>query len=103
MSKNKDVVEELRQKLFERKKEEQVEEANKELSKDLTMTTYVVFQDPNRNGHNFLVGKILFNPETRKALIDEVIPFEDRAAGLTFVMNQENMKVLFGKNKRRQK
>ena len=96
-------VENLRKKLLSKEKELRVETAKTELAKDLKYTTYTIIQDKTQKSRTFLIAKLKFDIEKGEAVLEEVRPFEDKAAGLAFVMNTDNLEFLFKKNKRRMK
>lgn len=99
MSKAKDTVEELRSKLFDRKKEETVQEAEKTLEASLDNIVYDVIQNPDVKNRSFLAVKIKYDLKTNQAVIVETREFQDKAAGLTIQMNKENLKYLFERNR----
>lgn len=101
--KNKDEVESLRKTLFDRQKELQIEEAATKLAEKLDRVAYTVITDNSKKGRHFLIVKIKFDIDSLESVIEEVREFEDKAAGLAFVMNNDNLKFLFNKNKRREK
>jgi hypothetical protein len=100
VSKAKDVLADIKTKVFERKKEEMVEEAKKTLEANLETVAYDVIQDPSTTSRQFLIVQIKYDLETKKAVISEVRPFSDKTAGLSIQMNKENIKFLFDRNKR---
>ena len=99
MSKTKDTIEELRAKLFERKKEEIVEVADETILSKLDNSTYDVVQDPSTNSRSFLMIKIKYDLENRKAEIEDIIKFNDKTAAFGMIMDKENRKYLYEKNK----
>lgn len=100
MSKAKEAVAELRSKIFENKKQEVVEKAEEVIKKNLEYSVYDVIQDPDTNSRSFIMVKIEYDLKSKKAQLVEVRPFQDKAAGLGIVMDKENRKYLFEKNKR---
>jgi len=101
MSKNKDTIDELRKKFFDKKKELQIEEANQDILKDLPNEGYFITHDPDKKGRNFVIFNFKFDVNTKKIVMDEVREFEDKIVGLSFTMNSNSLKILFDKNKRR--
>jgi carbonic anhydrase len=108
MGKKEDIAK-LRKKLFDKKKQEVIEKAveqqEKEVKKSvesLQHTAYTIIQDDSKRGRHFLIAKIKLDINSGKIVLDEVREFEDKAAGLAFVMNNNNLKFLFNKNKRRE-
>lgn len=101
MSKSKDEISNLRKKFFDKKKELQVEEAEKELAESMNLESYTIMQDPDKHGRHFLIVKMKFDIKTKTAIIAGIKNFEDKAAGLAFVMNTSNLKYLYEKNKER--
>jgi hypothetical protein len=109
MGKKEDIAK-LRAKLFDKKKKEVIENAVKqeeikvkEVVDSLEHTAYTIIEDESKKGRHFLIAKIKFDINSGKIVMEEVREFEDKAAGLTFVMNNNNLKFLFDKNKRRGK
>lgn len=110
---NKSKIDILREKLYNKKREEQIEEAETIIQEDsiaeeakfpienFTYTTYDVFQDPEKKGRHFIIAEIKYNPVTMKAEVTDVRDFEDKTAGLAFVMDKDNRKYLFNKSRRR--
>ena len=72
----------------------------KKIEEVLTNTVYDVFQDPDEKNRAFVIAKIQYNPETKDAKVMETRKFGDKAAGLAFVMNKENLNYLFNKAKK---
>lgn len=99
MSKAKDKINELRTKMFENKKAQQVEEATKVVEASMDGTVYDVIQDPDKKGRNFIMVKIKYDLATKTAAIVEVREFLDKAAGLSIQMDKESRKYLFEKNR----
>lgn len=98
MSKTKETVEELRKKLFERKKDEVVETADQVLETKLDGVVYDVVQDPSTKSRAFLMVKIKYDIETKQAVVEEVVKFGDKTAAFSMVMDKENRKYLFEKS-----
>lgn len=98
MSKAKDTIEKIRQQVFERKKEEAVQEAKAVIEKTMPYTAYDVIQDPNVKGRAFLIVKFKYDLATRQAIIDEVRPFEDNSVGLSMQMDKDNREYMFNRN-----
>lgn len=103
MSKAKDVIADIRDKVFERRKQETIEKAQEVLEKNLDNTVYDVIQNPNSKSRDFLIVKIKYDLETKEAAVLEVREFQDKAAGLTIQIDKENRKYLFNKNKKGEK
>jgi len=103
MSKAKDKIEELRNKLFENKKKELTEKAQEVIETTMDNTVYDVIQDPSTKSRQFLMVKIKYDLDTKTAAIVDVMPFQDKAAGLTIQMDKENRKYLYEKNSRSKK
>jgi hypothetical protein len=103
MTKAKDTIKEFREKLFEAKKKEVVEEATKVVESLLENETYSIIQDPSAKNRSFIMIKIKFNVETGEAQIVGKCPFPDKAAGLTIQRQLANNKYLFEKNNRSKK
>jgi hypothetical protein len=103
MSKAKETIKEFRDKLFENKKKETIEQAQKTIEASLDDSVYAIVQDPNVKGRSFIMVKIKFNLESNQATIVGKCPFPDKAAGLSIIMQLENHKYLFEKNNRRSK
>ena len=101
MSKAKDKIDEIRNKIFEKKKETMVEEADAKILATMENVAYDVIQDPNSKSRAFIMVKIAYDLETKTAKIVEVRPFGDKAAGLSITMDKENRKYLFEKNRSR--
>lgn len=99
MSKAKQTIQEFREKLFEKKKEEIVEQSNKIIQENLEYVAYDVVQDPSTKSRSYVMVKIRYDLNTRQAVVEEVRPFEDKAAGLTIQMDKENRKYLFERNR----
>lgn len=99
MSKIKETVEEFRNKLLNRKEQEVVQEEQKQLESTLEYAAYDVVQDPATNSRSFLIVKIKYDITTKQATVVEVRPFHDKAAGLSMVMDKENRKYLFERNR----
>jgi len=101
---SKEELNELRQKLEIKKKKLEVEKATekhiKNIKETLTYTTYDVFQDPSKRGRHFIMVKLQYNPDTKEAVVVDIRPFEDKTAGLSFVMDKDNRKYLFDKCRR---
>ena len=100
MSKAKDVMEDLRNKVFERKKQESVEKAEEVIKPDLDNIIYDIIQDPSTSSRRYLALQIRYNLETKDAKVMEVRPFDDKTVGLSIEMNRKNIKYLFEKSKR---
>jgi len=100
---NKDKINELRNKLYNKKKELQVKQAEQEILDKLTNITYDVYQDPDKKGKHFLIVEIQYNPETKMAVVSEPREFENKTTGLAIVMDKDNRKYLYNKCKRRLK
>jgi ribosomal protein L9 len=108
---NKDTMENLRQKLFEKKKKLQIEEADEKIRETMNQDSYVVFQDSTKKGRHFLMIKIPFKVTydekldkfTVESAGGEVREFGDKTAALAMVMDVENRKYLFNKCVRRKK
>jgi hypothetical protein len=98
MSKAKESIEELRAKLFDRKKQEVVEAAEKAIEANLDFTTYDVVQDPSIQSRSFLILKIKYDLATKTAAIIDVVPFPDKAAALTMQRDRENLKYFYERN-----
>jgi len=103
----KEDMEKLRKRIFDRKKKltEEVVEVKAEVEQPvnrLLHTAYTIIEDSSKKGRNFLIIKIKFDVDTGEINMEEVREFEDKAAGLSFVMNNNNLKFLFEKNKRRE-
>lgn len=99
MSKAKEAIKEFREKLFETKKQEIVEEAQKTIENAMDGVTYDVIQNPDTKSRDYLILKIKYDLETRTAAIVEVKPFNDKVAGMSIIMDKENRKYLFEKFK----
>mgnify|MGYP003460551307 FL=1 len=99
MSKTKETVEELRKKLFERKKEDAVENAEKVIEAQLDGVVYDVVQDPSTKSRAFLMVKIVYDINTKQAVVEDVIKFNDKTAAFGMNLDKENRKYLFEKNK----
>ena len=99
MSKAKEAIKEFRDKLFETKKQEIVEEAQKTIENAMDGVTYDVIQNPDTKSRDYLILKIKYDLETRTAAIVEVKPFNDKVAGMSIIMDKENRKYLFEKFK----
>lgn len=97
MSKNKDQIKELRDKLFESKLVEEVKKATQTIEDTLPYTTFDLIQDPNTSSRSFIALKIKYNPETKQAAVVETFPFPDKTTGLSIVMDKENRKYIFEK------
>lgn len=104
MSKTKDKVNELREKLFNRKQQEMTEEATVavEQANPTDESRYVidVIPDPNRGGRYYLMVKIEFDIVTRKAKVVDVREFDDKVAGLSIQIEKENRKYLYERRTR---
>jgi len=101
MSKNKDTIDELRKKFFDKKKELQVENANKSLLDELPEEGFFIAQDPEKKGRNFVIFNFKFDVTTKKIIMDEVRVLVDKTVGLASTMSLNNLKIIFDKNKRR--
>jgi hypothetical protein len=99
MSKAKDTVEELRNKLFNRKQKETVEEEQQAITTTLSNVTYDVIQDPSTTSRQFLIVKIKYDLDTKQATVVEVRPFQDKAVGMIIIKDKESRKYLFEKNR----
>lgn len=106
MSKTKDKVNELREKLFNRKQEEMaqeataaVEQANPSTATDKRHVIDVI-PDPNRGGRYYLMVKIEFDIVTREAKVVDVREFDDKVAGLSIQIEKENRKYLYERRTR---
>jgi hypothetical protein len=97
MSKAKDTIKEFREKLFETKKKEAVEEAQKTLEKNLDLVAYDVIQNPDKKNRDYLLIKIKYDLETRSAVVTDVLPFKDKTVGLSIQLDKENRRYLFHK------
>jgi len=102
MGKTKDTVEELRSKLFERKKEEIVETEKKLVEENLECVAYDIIQNPNKK-RDYLIVRIKYNLETKEAVVTDVEPFHDKAAGLGLQLDKKNRKYFFDKVNRGKK
>lgn len=100
---NKSKLDELRQKLYDKKQELMQEKAKEQIEEELTHVAYDIFQDPETKSRKFLMVKIKYNPETKKATVMDVKDFEDKPSGLTFVMNKSNNEYLYNKSNKRSK
>lgn len=103
MSKAKDSIEQLRKKLHEKTLEFKAEKAQQEIEEKLTHIVYDVFQDPTAKHRSFLIAKLQYNPDTKEAVVMGIKPFPDKAAGLSYVMNHENMRYLYEKSRQEKK
>jgi len=101
MSKTKSAIEELRTKLFDRQKQEAVEEVQQQVESKLDSVIYDVIQDPTKTNREFLILKLKYNLDTKEAAIVDVQKFQDKTAGLSIQLAKENLKYLFEKNKNR--
>lgn len=99
MSKNKEDVDNLRKKLFDKKKELQVAESTKKLDERLGSTAYTIVQNPDKRGRNYLIVKFKYDVKTKQCAIVGVKNFRDTAAGMSFIMNLNNLETLYNKNK----
>ncbi len=99
---NDNKMDKLREKLNVKKTQLNNEMKATEIAEDLKHTVYDIYQDPSKKGRNFLIVQIKFDPECRKAAVTDVREFEDKTAGLSFVMNKRNLEYLFNKCKRSQ-
>ena len=97
MSKAKDAIAELRNKMFDNKKQEIVEKAEETINQELDKDILTVIQNPNEKG--YLGVKIQFNVNTKQARVAEVIDFKDKVVALSIINNKENLKYLFEKNR----
>jgi hypothetical protein len=96
--KAKESIEELRAKLFDRKKQEVVEAADKVIDQTLDNITYDIIQDPATQSRAFLIVKIKYDLNTKLAKIVDVIPFPNKAVGLTMQRDKENLKYFYEQN-----
>lgn len=105
MSKAKEVIDDIRNKVFERKKQETVEEAKKTIEASLTTVAYDVIQDPNSQTRNFIIVKLVYDlfkkleDGTYSASVVEVRPFDDRGAAMSMIKDKETRKFFFEKNR----
>lgn len=99
MSKAKDAIKEFREKLFETKKKEVVEEAQKKIEENMDNVTYDVIQNPDTKSREYLIIKIKYDLTTKTASVVGVKPFNDKVAGMTIIMDKENRKYLYEKFK----
>jgi hypothetical protein len=97
MSKPKDVINSIRNKVFERQKESVVEAAEQKIEETKEMVVYDIVQDPRTKSRAFLIVKIAFDIETMTARLEEVVPFADKTVALSIQMDKENRKYLFDK------
>jgi carbonic anhydrase len=103
MSKAKDTIEELRAKLFERKKQETIEESKKLVEANFDQVVYDVIQNPDTKSRSYLIVRIKYDIKTKEAVVTDVNTFEDKTAGLTMQLDKENKKYLFEKSDRSKK
>jgi hypothetical protein len=105
MSKAKEVIDDIRNKVFERKKQETIEEAKKTIEASLTSVAYAVTQDPDSISRQFVIAKIVYDltkkleDGTYPASVVEVRPFDDKGAAMTMIKDTETRKFFFEKNK----
>lgn len=100
MSKPKDLINEVRSKLLGRKQEEMTVQEQTELAQSLPLEAFDVIQDPSTKSRAFLIVKIKYNLETREAVVTDVAPFQDKAAGLALSNDKSNLRYFFDKNTR---
>jgi carbonic anhydrase len=98
MSKAKESIEELRAKLFDRKKQEVVEAADKVIAESLNLITYDIIQDPDVQGRSFLIVKIKYDIKTKTAVVIDIMPFQNKTVGLTIQKDKENLKYFYEQN-----
>lgn len=106
---NKDKIDELRKKLYDKKQIVQQEKAAQAIEEDLDRSMYTAFKNPFKKGNNFLMARIPFKLEEvddRIILITgpgEVIELDDKTAGLSMTMDNDDRKFLFNKYKGRKR
>lgn len=97
----KETVEEFKAKLAAKQKQLEAELAKKAMEADLDLSVIDVIQDPTKKTRSFLAVKIKYDLVTKTASVVEILPFEDKTAGLSIQMGSKNLEVLFEKNRRR--
>lgn len=94
MSKVKDAVEEFRQKLLDKKKQEDVTESVKEEVK-FTQTAFDVIRDPTKTNRAYLIVKIEYDIASKQAKVVDTVEFHDKTAALSMLADKDNRRYFF--------
>jgi len=100
---NKEEVEDIMKKRFEKRKEEMVEKAKDEIKSKLNETCYTVCSDPEKGGRSYLVVKINFDIKTMKALVEDYAALDQKVIGMRFPVEQEQIKYFYDQSKKKGK
>ena len=112
MKDNKEQIKDLRKKMFEKKKELQIEEANRKLEDTLDQAAYDIIRNPVSRRNQYLAIELKYsltydeNTDTFKVkdvVASKVDRFEDKTVGMAFTLDKTNRQYLFDKNKRRER
>lgn len=104
MSKNKDILEQIKDRVFTKKKDEMVEKANqtienevKEKELDLDKSLYDVYLDEKRVPH---ILKINYNLQTGKAELEGVFKFDNKTVAAIVQKGKKGLHTMYMRQKR---
>jgi hypothetical protein len=95
---NKDELDEIMKKRFEKRKEDMYQEAKSEIKTKLSETCYTVSQHPEKSGRNYVVAKINFDLKTMKAVVEDYKVLDQKVIGMRYPMDQDQIKYYYDKS-----
>jgi hypothetical protein len=96
----KDKIQQLKEKRFEKVKEETIKAAKDEIAEKFTDTAYAIRKVNNRKYELVLLK---YDIDSKKGYIEEVVPANNRVVALRFLDTISDLETLFLKKKRRKK
>lgn len=97
---SKQSAEDIMKKRLNKRKEEMVTAAKKDLDQKLTNICYTVVTDPDKGGRNFLLVKLKFDIKTMKALVEDYVNLDQKVIGMKHPLEQENLKYYYNQAKK---
>ena len=98
MINTKSKIEELKNKVLSRQKNEKIEEAKAEIEEEMKFTGYDIFKDKNGK---YMMAELRFDPESMKAYVSNTFPVNNKVVAVRYGLDKENlMKLVLGKKGR---